>query len=191
MAESPANLTGGPGREGKRLLVFGCGNPFAGDDSAGAEVVRRLSSSEYPDCDFLVVPSPGVELLDALLAAGAVLIVDAVASGAPPGTLHLIPWPAPSLEPRVESSLSSHGWGLEETLKLAAALGRTLPPVMILGIEIAELRPGAPRSRAVEAAIARVVEGFPALHSALANPQAMLWIRAQSFMPDNPSFPEQ
>jgi len=31
-----------------RLLVVGCGNPAAGDDGAGVEIVRRLS--ELGDC---------------------------------------------------------------------------------------------------------------------------------------------
>ncbi len=189
MAELPANLTGEPGREGKRLLVLGCGNLLAGDDSAGAEVVRRLSSSKDQDCDFLDVPHPGVELLEVLLGAGAVLIVDAVASGAPPGTLHLIPWPAPSIEPRAVGALSSHGWGPIEMLKLAAALGRALPPVVILGIEIGQLRPGMPRCGPVESAVARIVETFPKLRSLLANPQAALWDSARTFSPEDFSFP--
>ena len=188
MVERPA-MTGESSRAGKRLLVLGCGNLLAGDDSAGAEVVRRLSSTKNPDCDFLSVPHPGVELLDVLPGAGAVLIVDAVASGAPPGTLHLIPWPTSSVEPRAVGTLSSHGWGPIETLKLATALGRTLPPVMILGIEIGELRPGAPRSAAVEMSVARVVERFPKLCSLLANPHAALPSRARSFSPEDASFP--
>ncbi len=189
MAESPGYFTGGPSREGKPLLVLGCGNVLAGDDGAGAEVVRRLSCSQYPDCDFLVVPFPGVELLDILLAAGAVLVVDAVASGAPPGTLHLIPWPTPSVEPRAVGALSSHGWGPTEILKLATALGRTLPPVMILGIEIGESHPGAPRSAEVEAAVSLVVERFSRLRSMLANPRAAPWDHARSFSPEDASFP--
>ncbi len=191
MAEVSPNLAGESSREGKRLLVLGCGNPLAGDDSAGAEVVRRLSSIPNQNCDFLVVLFPGVELLDVLVGAEAVLIVDAVASGAAPGTLHLIPWPAQSIEPRAVSSLSSHGWGPIETLKLAVALGKTLPPVMILGIEIGELRPGVARSPEVEAAVARVVERFAILRSRLANPHTSLWSCTQSFTPESPSFPGQ
>lgn len=87
------------------------------------------------------------------------------------------------------STLSSHGWGPIETLKLAAALGKTLPPVMILGIEIGELHLGALRSEAVEASVARVVERFPILCSLLANPHAALWDRARTFLPEDFSFP--
>jgi hydrogenase maturation protease len=176
-------------REGKRLLVVGCGNPLAGDDGVGAEVVRRLDTPAHADCDFLVLPFAGIELLEVLLSAEAVLVIDAVSSGAPPGTLHLIPWPTPSVASRLVSSVSSHGWGVAEALALAEALGRPLPPVTILGIETGEVRPGAPRSAAVEAAVERIVEKFAPLCSRLIASPSPLRHGVQSFLPGDSSFP--
>jgi hydrogenase maturation protease len=151
-----------------RLRVVGCGNPYAGDDAAGLEIVRRLRERWEGSCELLDRPQAGLELLDCLQGAEVVLFVDAVSSGAPPGTLHLVPLPSPDLEARGLGALSSHGWGLTEALSLMSALGWQAPHLYLLGIEIATLAPDAPRSAVVEAAIRTVVEGFPRLLALLA-----------------------
>ena len=112
---------------GGRLLIVGCGNPAAGDDGAGIEIVRRLSDLGSCGCELRTETGPGVGLLDLLPLADVILFVDAVTSGGVPGTLYLTSLPSAELEPRALGSLSGHGWGLVETLKLANALGRTLP----------------------------------------------------------------
>ena len=39
-----------------RLLIVGCGNPAAGDDSAGIEIVRRLSELGGCGCELRAEP---------------------------------------------------------------------------------------------------------------------------------------
>jgi hydrogenase maturation protease len=95
---------------------------LAGDDSVGLEIVRRLRAQGETECDLVVLPQPGVELLDALQGAEVVLFIDAVSSGAPPGTLHLTPLPSPALQPRTLSALE-----VEEAAPMAAvAVGLAL-----------------------------------------------------------------
>jgi hydrogenase maturation protease len=197
----------------RRLLVVGCGNPLAGDDSAGVEIVGRLEKRSSPaDRDqFRTVRSAGVELLETFSAAGVVLFIDAVSSGAPPcdpepaaggstsrgptgggppGTLHLVPLPAGNIEPRSLRSLSSHGWGLAETLDLARTLGRHVPKLMLLGVEVGEVSPGAVRSPAVEQAITLLVEQFPRLQSLLLDLSSPLWRGCRRFPPGGNAFLE-
>lgn len=172
-----------------RLRVVGCGNPYAADDSAGLEIVRRLRNRGEGACEFLAVPQAGLELLGVMPGADVVLFVDAMASGAPPGTLHLGPLPSPDMEPRALSSLSSHGWGLAEMLRLMLVLRWRRPRLMLLGVEVGTLAPGAPRSAAVEGAIRTVVERFSHLRTFLTAPQKSEWHTPRRFLPGDTSFP--
>ena len=169
-----------------RLLIVGWGNPAAGDDSAGIEIVRRLSDLGGCGCELRAETGPGVGLLDLLPLADVILFVDAVTSSEVPGTLYLTSLPCKELEPRALGSLSGHGWGLVETLKLANALGRTLPRLVLLGIEAGTVTQGAPRSAAVEQAIALVVERMPDLKFLLLSSEI---IGTRSFSPNDRSFP--
>jgi hydrogenase maturation protease len=170
----------------RRLLIVGCGNPTAGDDSTGIEILSRLSELGDWGCELRAETAPGLGLLDLLPLADVILFVDAVTSGGVPGTLYLTSLPSAELEPRALGSLSSHGWGLVETLKLANALGRTLPRLVLLGIEAGTVTQGAPRSAAVEQAIALVVERMPDLKFLLLSSEI---IGTSSFSPNDRSFP--
>jgi hydrogenase maturation protease len=172
--------------KGSRLLIVGCGNPTAGDDGAGIEIVRLLSDLGGCGCDVRAETGPGVGVLDVFPLADVILFVDAVTSGGVPGTLYLTLLPSAELEPRALGSLSGHGWGLVETLKLANALGRTLPRLVLLGIEAGTVTQGAPRSAAVEQAIALAVERMPDLKFLVLSSEI---IGTRTFSPHDRSFP--
>jgi len=169
-----------------RMLMVGCGNPDAGDDSVGLEIVRRLGEHGDCGCDLRAETAPGVELLELFPLADVILFVDAVVSGGAPGTLYLTALPSKELEPQALGSLSSHGWGVGEVVKLADALGRPTPRLYLLGIEAGAVAVGAARSDAVEEAIALVVERVAALKLLLLTSEVL---STRSFPPDNDSFP--
>ena len=169
-----------------RLLIVGCGNPDAGDDSAGLEIVRRLRERGDGDCDLRADPAPGVDLLELFPLADVILFVDAVVSGSVPGTLYLTALPSKQLEARALGSLSSHGWGIGKVLKLAEALRRPVPRLYLLGIEAATVAEGAARSDAVEEAIALVVERISALKLLLLTSEVQ---SLRSFSPKDRLFP--
>lgn len=116
------------------------------------------------------------------------LFLDGVVSGAPPGTIHLLPLPSPRLESRALASLSSHGWGLTELLGLMMALGKPMPRIALLGVEIEGVALGAPRSPAVEAALERVVEDFPRLRRRLLELLERPEWRGERFAPGDVEF---
>lgn len=182
------SVSGPPIAAGPSLFrVVGCGNDTASDDGLGIELVERLRACadlSGPDlCDFTIIPSAGPELLDLLDACGTILFVDAVSSGSPPGTLHLIPLPSPAIEAKPVSSLSSHGWGLLETIELARRLRPALPSLFLLGIELASVDPCSPHTLAVERTMERIVEGFPRLVRLLKNPASSLWRGPERYFP--------
>ena len=58
------------------------------------------------------------------------------------------------------AQLSSHGFGPAETLRLARALGRALPPISFVGIEGRRFDPGEGLSPAVEHALPSFVDAI-------------------------------
>jgi hydrogenase maturation protease len=171
-----------------RLLVVGCGNHFAGDDSVGLEILRRLRICGGCGCEFRELPGGGFGLIELFDGADIILFVDAVLSDAPPGTLHLIPMPSQDVAPRVLGAVSSHGWGLDEALRLALALGRPVPRLMLLGIELESVTKGAKRTELVDATLEAVVEHFPQIQAQVSDGQSRLWSGHHSYPPGESSF---
>ena len=97
-------------------------------------------------CEFLELAGGALGLFDSFDKAEIILFVDAVQSGAPAGTVHLLPLPSREVVPRAMGRVSSHGWGLEETLRLSKSLGRRVPRLMLLGVELESVTPGGPRT---------------------------------------------
>ena len=109
-------------------VVVGVGSPFGGD-RAGWAVVARLG--ELDGVRVQALDRPGPALVGALEGAAAAVIVDAVRSGAEPGTLHRL---TPIDQLPAAGATSSHGLGLAEALALGERLGQ-LPPWVVIGVE--------------------------------------------------------
>lgn len=135
-------------------VVIGVGNDLRGDDAAGWETVRRL------------VPSPSLVLREhAGDAPGLVslwgpdddvVIVDAVVSGEPPGTVLEFDALAGAL-PAAVSWATTHGAGVAEGVELARALGLLPRSLVVLGIAAKQFDLGAPMTPEVERAVGEVV----------------------------------
>lgn len=149
-------------------LVVGIGNPWASDDGVGQEVVHRLEAlaeahmrhGGRAPVTCVTLAQPDVALLDALESCDTAIIVDAVISGAPPGTVHRQLWQPGMLGVRVAARASSHGFGVRELLDMAAALERLPEKVILWGIEAGSREPGQGLSAEVLAAVPAVVEGL-------------------------------
>ena len=136
-----------------RVLVVGCGT-LAGDDAAGPAVVARLAAEGVPDGVRLAVAPGGQGILDLLDGEPALVLVDAVAPGAAPGTVHRLTWPDARLVALRPGS--THDLGAVAALELADVLGLLPARVVAVGVELADVAPGAPLSRAVAAALPAV-----------------------------------
>ena len=146
-----------------RVRVIGVGNPEAGDDAVGLEVVRAARPALEGLGAEVVETGAGLHVLDLLRGVDAVVIVDAVRAphgGRPPGTIVRAETGPGGLPAEVGSSLSSHGFGVAEAVGLAAAL-EDAPRVVFLGVEIAAVTAGhglsAPVASSVPELEARVV----------------------------------
>ena len=170
------------------LLVIGCGNLTRGDDRAGLEFVRRLRPQVCAQYTAREMPQLSVDLLELFKEAETILFVDAVETGAPAGTLHLVPLPYAGIQTRSLSKVSGHGWGLKEVLELALSLGREIPRLALLGIELESVEPGEPLSSPVREAVHLALENFPRLRVLLSGATGEL-TKPRSFGPGDDAFP--
>ena len=70
------------------VLVLGVGNPLMGDDGIGVELAHRLQERDYgPLVHVEEGGTLGMTLLPLLEDADTVILLDAVKTGAPPGTV--------------------------------------------------------------------------------------------------------
>jgi len=116
------------------IRIFGIGSPF-GDDRAGWEVAGALAHSFDPSLVSVTIHDrPGAKLIAMMHGAQCVVLVDAVKSGAAPGTLHRLEGQA--IQRTVAKYTSTHGFGLAEALQLAERLGDIPPRIVFWGIEI-------------------------------------------------------
>lgn len=136
-------------------LVLGFGNAWRGDDGAGPAVIERLRARGAARA--VALGTPGPELFERWGLADRVTLVDAVVSGAAPGTIHRLDALRAPL-PAGLRRLSSHGGGLSEALELARALERLPAELTVYAIEGASFEAGQPLSPAVAAAVAQVVD---------------------------------
>jgi len=154
------------------IRVLGLGNDLLADDALGflaaAAIGRRFGERVEAFCS----STSGFDLLDDVVGATRLLVLDVLATGAaPPGTVFEVgenDIPAPQ-------GGSPHYVGLFEALRLGRALGLTVPSeVVILAVEPQDvLTVGGPMSDAVAGALqplldraGRIVSGWMAAESA-------------------------
>jgi hydrogenase maturation protease len=142
-------------------LVIGLGSPDRGDDAVGGLVARAVAA-QLPAVAVVDHEDP-TALLDLWAGHTPVVVVDAVCSGAPGGTLHqLEAGPAAGPLSAQAWARSGHGGthaiGLAEVVELARALGRLPERLVGVGVAAERFDHGAPLTPAVAAAVPTAVE---------------------------------
>jgi hydrogenase maturation protease len=137
------------------VLVVGIGNRLRGDDSASDEVVRLLhergAQTGIEVSEQLCDPN---DLLEVLQGRDAVVLVDTMRSGDPPGTIRRFDASSEPLPARLHGSASTHAFGLHEAIELARALHRLPQRVIVFAVEGRDFEAGATLSGEVKAAAA-------------------------------------
>jgi hydrogenase maturation protease len=149
------------------LLVLGLGNVLLGDDGAGAAAVARLRARyAWPESVRVFDGGTlGLALLPWVELADAVILVDAVKTDDPPGTL--VRLDGTDVPPAVATRLSPHQIGVADLLDGARWRGRYPARIVLVGVvpESIDLAVGlsAPVAAALDGLITRVVEEARAL----------------------------
>lgn len=121
------------------VLIIGVGNAWRRDDGAGPVVAERLAGR--PGLRTMIMPGEGAELMDAWATDDRVIVVDAMRSGEPVGTIRRFDAVRGSL-PAGAFSCLSHRFGLAEAVEMARALDRLPSELEIFGIEAADFGQG-------------------------------------------------
>lgn len=118
-----------------RVMVIACGNLLASDDGIGIHVARNLRKySLPPEVQIIEAGCPGVDLLWLWEKEKKVIIIDAVISGAKPGTVHV--FNSNQVIPREMLPLSSHSINLIDAIELSRKLDTLPEQLVIVGIEL-------------------------------------------------------
>jgi hydrogenase maturation protease len=139
-----------------RLAIIGIGNELRGDDAAGLEVVRRLGDLDPAAVAVHEHRGEGLGLIDAWEGTDTVLLVDAVRSGAAPGSIHVHDASARPLPPFRRGG-STHAFSAADAIELARRLGRLPATVIVFGVEGGRWELGEPLSDPVSGALPELV----------------------------------
>jgi len=154
-----------------KLKIIGVGSPF-GDDRLGWVAAEQLKTlpiyqSEIDKIDVTILDRPGAALISQWKDADAVILIDAVRSGAAPGTLHILS--ADDINENTQST-SSHGFGIASTMALARTLDELPEHFYVCGIEIEPTNRGEDLGLYVREAINPLVNRIELLLTGLFQP---------------------
>jgi hydrogenase maturation protease len=132
--------------------VIGLGNRWRRDDAAGLVLAEAVRGRLPADVELLLREGEPAGLIDQWAGAAAVWVLDAVSSGAEPGTLHRLDAAREPL-PAAMFGTSTHHVGLAEAIELARVLGRLPARAVVYGVEGARFDAGEGLTPAVAAAL--------------------------------------
>ena len=138
------------------LALIGVGNRFRHDDGAGLEVASRVRAVHPPGCRILEEEGEPASLIEGFALVKEALVVDAVSSGAEPGTLHRFDVTREPLPAELFKS-STHALGIADAVELARELDRLPDRLAVYGIEGEDFGTGEGLSPAVETTVNSLV----------------------------------
>lgn len=133
-------------------LVICIGTETRADDGIGLAVAHHLATA-HPGVEVTCAAGEPIELIDLWSPWNQVVVVDAVATGAEPGTVRILDATVDRVP--VAGRTSSHGIGLADAIELGRSLGRLPGRLSVVGVEVADVTPGRPMTGAVAEAVPR------------------------------------
>ena len=138
-------------------LIIGLGNQYRRDDAVGLTVARHLKEAAPAHVRVLEESGEGTALIESWKGAETVILIDAVHSGAKPGTVRRFDAHGQPIPTRF-FHYSTHAFGVAEAVELARVLGQLPPRLIVYGIEGKTFEAGLGLSPEVEKAAQEVVE---------------------------------
>lgn len=159
----------GVGTEPAPILVLGLGNLLLSDDGIGPAVLQQLANSSFmwpKEVEFVDGGTQGLALLAQLEGRRSVIIVDALQTGAPPGTVHRLTLnQLRAISPGRANC--GHEGNAGELLAAAQLLGELPDRLFIVGVEPQHVSTGFGLSDMVKQAIPNVLDQVSSLLSQL------------------------
>jgi len=134
------------------VVLIGIGNSLRGDDAVGLHVAGHIRERQHPSLRVFESDGDGAALLELWNGKQTVIIVDAVSSGSPPGTVHRFDVTEHPLHGRMFRD-STHAFSLQHAVELSRVLQKLPKRLIVYGIEAKSFALGAELSQEVSAAL--------------------------------------
>lgn len=155
-------------RNQSRVLIIGVGNQYRSDDAAGLVTAEMLNAKEHKGIEVIKQSGEGASLIECWKNADSVVLIDAVHSGAEPGTTFRIDVHKQQLQ-REYFRHSTHSFGVAEAVELARAMNQLPKQFVIFGIEgknyIAGTELSAEVNQATKEIVDRVIQELESNHA--------------------------
>ena len=138
------------------ILIIGIGNPYRGDDAVGLRIAQDIKKKSPDHVNVIEQSGEGTSLMESWKDADTVILIDAVHSGAQPGTIHRFDVHTQTI-PTKFFHYSTHAFGVAEAIELARALKQLPQNLIVYGIEGKCFEAGIRLSREVEKAVEEVM----------------------------------
>lgn len=154
-------------KNARRVVVLGVGNILLTDEGIGVRTVEKLQREFALPAEVEVIDggTSGMELIEDLAYASHLIIVDAVRTGRPGGSIVRIA--GAEVPVLFRTRMSPHQVGLPEVLAALQLTGETPGSTVVIGVEPVSLEPAmelsAPVAAQLAAVVARVAEELRAL----------------------------
>jgi hydrogenase maturation protease len=157
---------------GERILVLGLGNILLKDEGIGVHVIRELQGLALPEnVEVIDGGTAGLDMLLSQEGSYKLVVVDAAKAGEKPGTIYKAKVKGGEMDKLArtlggdkELKISSHQFGLIESLTAAQSCGCAPREIVIIGVEPKEinygLEPTEQVSRRIPEIIKMVLEEF-------------------------------
>ena len=138
------------------ILIIGVGNAYRGDDAVGLRIAQDIKKKSPDHVNVIEQSGDGISLMDSWKDSDAVILIDAVHSGAQPGTIHRFDVHTQTI-PTKFFHYSTHAFGVAEAIELARALKQLPQNLIVYGIEGKCFEAGIGLSLEVEKAVEEVM----------------------------------
>jgi len=142
---------------GEKIVILGVGNVLLSDEGVGVHVANELARMRLPENVSVVEGgTDGFRLLNVILEADRLVVVDAVKGGGEPGSFYRFQIDDVRSCP-TGFKTSVHQIGILEVIDLSGLIGET-PRTVVIGVEPKSLDMGMELSPEIKEKIPRIIE---------------------------------
>ena len=138
------------------IKIVGVGNKYRGDDGVGPALIERLALKSATGIDAVSCRCEPADLIEELMNARQVILVDALQPSGSPGQIRRID--PQNIVNGDFAGASTHGFGLGQALSMVEALDRKPDRIAIFAVEGLDFGHGEGLSPPVRAALDKLID---------------------------------